>query len=146
MCLSAFPSALTSCSISRMHALSALMTNLPLSKAPCFECGQLFPLAVLLSSYFHTPHAAFDTACTPQFFYTHTFASAVHKEMYQSPPEAISFAVAMLWTCFLTISLFLLDSILPEGGSPYSMYMVLAHTFPADLDPTSISCPIPARS
>jgi hypothetical protein len=58
--------------------------------------------------------------CTPPFFCTHTFASAVHKEMYQSPPEAIFSAVAMVQT-FLTISLFLLDLILPGAESPYYM-------------------------
>jgi hypothetical protein len=55
---------------------------------------------------------------------THTFASAVFKEMYHllhSPPEAIFSAVVMVWTCILTISLFLLDSILPGGERPYSM-------------------------
>jgi hypothetical protein len=39
--------------------------------------------------------------------------------MYQSPPEATFSAVAMVWTCFLTISLFLLDSILPGGESKH---------------------------
>jgi hypothetical protein len=67
---------------------------------------------------FHTPHAPSDTTCTPPFFCTHAFASAVHKEMYQSPPKAIFSAVAMA-------------------------DLFLNHFDP---DPQSISCPIPARS
>jgi hypothetical protein len=53
-----------------------------------------------------------------------TFASAVRKECTnkRSPPEAFS-AVAMVWTCFLTISLFHLDSILPGGESPHPLYV-----------------------
>jgi hypothetical protein len=42
--------------------------------------------------------------------------------MYQSPPEAVFSAVAMVRTCFLTIFLFLFDSILLGGESPYSMF------------------------
>jgi hypothetical protein len=91
------------------------------------------------------PHALSDSTCTPPFFCTHTFASAVHKEMYQSPPATIFSAVAMVWTCVLTIlvSSRLVEKNLPGGESPYSMYVELAAPFSADIDPQSISCPIP---
>jgi hypothetical protein len=59
------------------------------------DCGRLSPSAALRSSCLHTPHALSDTTCTPPFFCIHSFASAVHKEMYQSPPEAIFSAVAI---------------------------------------------------
>ena len=59
----------------------------------------------------------------PLFFCTHSFSSAVHKEMYQSPPEAIFSDVTMVLTCFVTISRFLLDLILLGGESQYSMYV-----------------------
>ena len=110
----------TSCSSSRMHELCAAVTTSFVQGTLPPECGQLSPSAALRSSCIQTPHAPSDTTCTPSFFFTHNFASAVHKEMCQSPPEAIFSAVDMLWTWFLTISQFLLNSILPGGDSPYS--------------------------
>jgi hypothetical protein len=106
--------------------------HLLLSKAPralnvadCLLRQLSFPAASTLLRRFLTQHARRRSSVP------NTFASAVQKEMYPSPPEtAFSAVVAMVWTCFLTISLFLLDSILPVGEVRTPCTCFLPHSCP----------------
>ena len=95
------------------------------------ECGLLSPLAALLSSCFHTPHSPSDTTCTQPFFCTHTFASAVHKEMCHSPPEEI---LQLPWygLVFFTISLFMQP--LHVEGTCQLVLLIGQHTLGICLD------------
>ena len=49
---------------------------------------------------------------------------------------------AIVWTCSSSFSLFLVDSILLGGESPYLKYVLLVFPFCADLEPQSTSFPI----
>ena len=89
---------------------------------PHFQYGQSSLLAALCSSCFHSPHVPFYTMCILLFPCSRTSPFAARKGMCQSLPEATFSAVAMVWTCFLTIFLPLLCLTLLGGGSPCSKY------------------------